>query len=89
MGAQTGAAARMRGNPQVTAPLTRCTCPECRSLDRLPVRRHGIPGAWQTTFALPATGSGPAIHSAAAATPAALPADRLPLFAGPLQPTLF
>jgi hypothetical protein len=34
--------------------LARCTCPECETLDRLPARRQGIPGAFQTTFDAPA-----------------------------------
>lgn len=25
----------------------RCHCSECQTLDKLPVRRHGIPHAWQ------------------------------------------
>ena len=68
------------------APLTRCRCADCIAQDRLPVRRHGIPHAYQTTFAAIGSGSGPAqpFYTAPAKS-----ADSLPLFAGALEPTLF
>lgn len=70
----------------MNAPISRCHCEECTRLDRLPVRRHGIPHAYQTTFDWPETGSGrwPVTIRQPAPSP-----DALPLFAGPLQPTLF
>lgn len=34
--------------------LTDCLCSECQTLDALPVRRQGIPGAKQQTFVEPA-----------------------------------
>lgn len=70
--------------------LARCRCAECEKLDRLPVRRHGIPGAWQTTFAGLSYGSGRCGDSRPAEPhrPALTP-DSLPLFAGALEPTLF
>jgi len=89
----------------MNAPLTRCHCAECAKLDRLPVRRHGIPHAHQTTFDLNFGGSGrwPVAYSidgdtvtvfelegAGEGMPRPAPStDSLPLFAGPLQPTLF
>ena len=73
--------------------LTRCHCGECAKLDRLPVRRQGIPGAFQMTFdharlapidwpeIEPYQGRGPRSSQASA--------DSLPLFAGALEPSLF
>lgn len=88
MGPQAGAPARMRGHPQVTAALARCHCADCARLDRLPLRRHGIPHAYQTTFAAIGSGCGPALPLADLPRPATSP-DALPLFAGALEPTLF
>lgn len=41
----------------MNAPLIRCHCAECTKLDRLPVRRHGIPHAYQTTLDWAGSGS--------------------------------
>lgn len=82
-------------------PLTRCYCGECAKLDRLPLRRQGIPGAFQMTFDHRGGGTGPQDDYAAEMAarmlarygnphgPQAPSADALPLFAGALEPTLF
>ena len=63
-----------------------CCCDECERLDRLPVHRHGIPHAKQTTFLGAVDGSAP---PAQIAYRQAAAWESLPLFAGDLQPTLF
>lgn len=68
-----------------------CHCAECQRLDRLPVRRHGIPGARQ--LVLPA-GALPFTRDLAPtpieASPPPQPGlEGLGLFAGRLEPTLF
>lgn len=85
----------------MTAPMIRCHCGTCEQLDRLPLRRHGIPGAFQLTFDHSRSGSGPqddyATEMAAKMLarygnphgPQTPSADALPLFAGALEPTLF
>ena len=72
----------------MTVQIARCHCADCAKLDRLPVRRHGIPHAYQTTFAAIGSGSGPA-PAQPFFTPPAKSADSLPLFALALEPTLF
>lgn len=64
-----------------------CSCEECQRLDRLPIRRHGIPGARQ--LLLPAGGLpvAPAPLAALAPAPQA-DLEGLALFAGALEPTL-
>jgi hypothetical protein len=75
----------------------RCHCDECEKLDRLPARRQGIPGAWQSTllnrmgFNAPEDGwrHDTIYHfNAPNPKPQATP-DALPLFMGALEPTLF
>ena len=73
-----------------------CTCAECERLDALPVRRHGIPHAKQTTFIGvaydPRPIDWPEVEPYQPEGPSKRPAqpyDGLPLFGGGLEPDLF
>lgn len=74
-----------------------CTCPECERLDALPVRRHGIPHAKQTTFIGasydPRPIDWPEVEPYAPQGPSWKPSaqtcDDFPLFRGGLEPSLF
>lgn len=75
-----------------------CSCAECAKLDALPVRRHGIPHAKQSTFLNAAYYYAPWPEKSDAELDAELDAltaqiaqrehDSLPLFAG-IAPDLF
>ena len=76
----------------MTAALTRCLCADCIAQDRLPLRRHGIPGAFQMTFdhARTAPIAWPEVEPYQPTGPRQqASAEHLPLFAGALEPTLF
>lgn len=78
----------------------RCNCDECQRLDRLPLRRQGIPGAWQPNLLSgamhtyiphpqPSDAELDAQLAALAVEVAQHEHASLPLFAGGLEPSLF
>lgn len=69
--------------------FARCYCPECVKLDRLPVRRHGIPHAWQPSLLSAGPVPAPRPDVDEGVPPPAPSVDALPLFAGELEPSLF
>lgn len=60
---------------------TRCGCAECQRLDALPLKRQGIPHAWQPSMLS-------ASHDPRPIEPMHAPWESLPLF-GTLEPDLF